>query len=91
MEAAKSVEVSPYGAVNDIMLLSPTWAMAKLMRVTKLSVIHPTGGLISSQLTWIEPNKWLVPFFLSYHTDQDGYDGWWVELQPQLELIVITG
>ena len=35
-----------------------------------------TGGLNIGQLTWNEPNKWLVPFFLCYHTDQDSYDGW---------------
>ena len=50
-----------------------------------------TGGLNIGQLTWNEPNKWLVPFFVCYHTDQDSYDGWRIKLQPQLELIAIKG
>ena len=50
-----------------------------------------TGGLNIGQLTWNEPNKWLVPFFLCYHTAQDSYDGWRKKLQPQLELITIKG
>ena len=36
----------------------------------------PTGGFNIGQLTWNEPNKWLVPLFLCYHIDQDSYDGW---------------
>ena len=46
-----------------------------------------TGGLNIGPLTWNEPNKWLVPFFLCYNTDQDSYDGWRKKLQPQLEHI----
>ena len=50
--------------------------LAKTGFSIRLLLWDPTGGLNIGQLTWNEPNKWLVPFFLCYHTDQDSYDGW---------------
>ena len=38
-----------------------------------------TGVLNIGQLTWDELNKWLVPFFLCYHSDQ------WIEEKLQVE------